>query len=70
MVEGYSSSIKNSASGGPVQSARRSRHASKKFAHSLAAAFAVSQRPLIHIHPNKLVGEVLIHVARRIASHS
>src|ERR1700737_1221023 len=38
----------------------------EKFAHCLASALAIAERPFVHIHSDKFVGQLRIHVAREL----
>src|SRR5437762_3330045 len=40
--------------------------AGDEFLHSLFALFAAAERPLVHVHADKLVGEFGFHVAREL----
>ena len=38
----------------------------QKFVNGLAAAFAIAQRPFVHVHADKFVGHLRFHVSREL----
>src|SRR5208337_3256835 len=50
----------------PVRNQAALEGLAEKAADGFPAPFAVIERPVVHIHPDKFVGEVVSHVAREL----